>query len=260
VIEIIGSAISSAYSPYQTVWIRYGSHLLLMAVLFTPSRRAKLVYTPRPGMQLFRSLLMFGMPVCFITALGRMPVDMILAIFWVSPLLATLLSVIFLKESVSGPHWLAAIAAFVGVLLILKPDSNLLHWTVLLPLGMALCFSMYLVLTRLMHSEDTLTSLFYTAGGVFCLLSFGLPLFWQPLTLKSGLLMVSIGLIGFLVLYTLDKSLELAPVSVVAPFAYTQPIWLIALAYILVGYLPDGWAIIGMLIVASSAFYLIRKS
>ncbi len=115
-------------------------------------------------------------------------------------------------------------------------------------------------MTRSMHAENTLTSLFYTAGGVFFLLSFGLPFFWQPLTLMSGLLMASIGLLGFAALYALDKSLELASASVVAPIAYTQPIWVVGLSYLLTGQRPSILSIVGVLVIISSGFYLLNKS
>jgi drug/metabolite transporter (DMT)-like permease len=210
-------------------------------------------------MQLLRSFLMFGMPIFFITALYHMSSTNALTIFWVAPLVALGLSSVLLAERISLFYWLTSLASFVGVLLILRPDGDIWHWSVILPLGMAFCFSLYQVMTRMMHDEDTLASLFYTALGVFVILSFGLPFFWQPLTLSSGLLMTAIGLLGFLGLFTLDKSLELAPVSAVAPFAYTQPIWFSGLSYILTGHFPGRAAILGMVIIISSGIYLIIK-
>jgi drug/metabolite transporter (DMT)-like permease len=211
-------------------------------------------------MQLVRSTLMLGMPASFIIAFQRMSLDNLLAIFWLSPLLVMAAAAWWLGEKVSLSRWSAGIACFVGVVLILRPDRGLLHWSALLPLVMALCFGLYLVMTRSMQAEDTLTSLFYTAGGVFFLLSFALPFFWQPLTFKSGLLMASIGLLGFVALYALDKSLELAPAAVVAPFAYTQPIWGVGLSYLLTGHRPSILAIVGTLVIITSELYLLNKS
>lgn len=259
VVEVIGSAISS-YSPYQVVWMRYGTHLLFMLALWGPARKIKLVYTRRPGMQLVRSTLMLGMPACFIMAFHYMSVDNLMAVFWISPLMVMAIAAVWLGETVSLTRWGAAVACFVGTLLIMRPNYGLLHWSAILPIGMALCFGLYLVMTRSMHTEDTLTSLFYTAAGVFFLLSFGLPFFWQPLTLRSGLLMVSIGLLGIAALYALDKSLELAPASVVAPFAYTQPIWVVGLSYLLTGHRPPILTLVGVLVIISSGFYLLNKS
>jgi drug/metabolite transporter (DMT)-like permease len=229
-----------------------------MSALVGLTRKTKLVYTHRPGMQLVRSTLMFGMPAFFILALHRMSLDNVLAIFWISPLIVMAVAVLWLGETVSLPQWGAAIACFAGTLLILKPDYDVLHWSAVLPMGMALCFGLYLIMTRSMHEEDILTSLFYTAGGVFLLLSFGLPFFWEPLTLKSGLLMGSIGILVFVALYALNKSLELAPASAVAPFSYTQPIWVVGVSYLLTGHRPSVLTMVGAFIIISG-LYLFNK-
>lgn len=259
VMEMMGSLLPSTYSPYQTVWMRYATHLLFMLAVLGPRYRGRLVQTPRLGMQLLRSLLMLGMPIFFITALYHMPATEALTIFWVAPLIALGLSSVLLAERTSRLRWLVSLASFVGVLLILRPAGNLWHWSLVLPLGMAFCFSLYQVMTRMMQDEDTLASLFYTALGVFILLSFGLPFFWQPLTLSSGLVMMAIGLLGFLGLFTLDRSLELAPVSAVAPFAYTQPIWMSGFSSVLIGHTPGRAAMLGIVIIISSGIFLIIK-
>jgi drug/metabolite transporter (DMT)-like permease len=256
-IETIGSYIPAAYSPYQTVWALYATHLLFMMAVLGPRYQTKLVYTKRLGMQLLRSLLMLGMPVFFILAAQRMPLKDVLSIFWVSPMMVIAFSAL-LGERVSLTYWAAVIGGFAGVLIVSRPDGGVLQLAVL-PLGMALCFSLYQVMTRMMRAEDTLPSLFYTAGGVFVLLSFGMPSFWQTPTLESALLMVSIGLVGFLGLFTLDKACEMAPASIVAPFAYTQPIWIIILSYLASGQFPGRLAILGVLTIIVSGLYLLLR-
>jgi drug/metabolite transporter (DMT)-like permease len=254
--ETIGNYLPASYSPYQTVWARYGIHLLFMLAVLGPRYRTRLVYTRRLGMQLLRSLLMLGMPIFFILAVQRMPLKDVLSIFWVSPMMVIALSA-FLGERLSLPHWVAVIGSFAGVLIMSRPDSGVLQLAAVLPLGMALCFSLYQVMTRLMCAEDTLASLFYTAGGVFVLLSFGVPSFWQAPTLESILLWVSIGLFGFLGLFTLDRACEMAPASIVAPFAYTQPIWILILSCLVSGQFPGRFAILGVLIIVGSGLYLL---
>jgi S-adenosylmethionine uptake transporter len=72
--------------------------------------------------------------------------------------------------------------------------------------------------------------------------------------------MACIGLVGFLALYALDKALELAPASAIAPLAYMQPIWLILLGTVLLGYLPHTFIILGVVIVIGGQIYLMSKS
>src|SRR4051812_11174339 len=84
-VELVGSA--TGVSAYQVVWTRYGIHLALMALLFGPRQGVKLVRTAQPLREVLCSLLMLGMPLCFIWALSRMAASDALAVFWTAPLL-----------------------------------------------------------------------------------------------------------------------------------------------------------------------------
>jgi drug/metabolite transporter (DMT)-like permease len=240
--------------------MRYATHLLFMMAVWGPRYKTNLVRTPRWGLQLLRALLMLGMPFFFITAIHRMPLDDVLAVFWVAPLMIMGLALLLLGEAARPSQWLVAIACFIGVLMTLQPGSEIWGLRIILPLGMAACYSLYLVMTRMLRHENTLTSLFYTAGGVLVPLSLGLPLFWQDLSLRAGLVMACIGLLGLLALYALDKALEIAPASAMAPLAYMQQIWSILLTTVLLGYLPHAFIILGMIIVISGQLYLMSKS
>jgi drug/metabolite transporter (DMT)-like permease len=90
---------------------------------------------------------------------------------------------------------------------------------------MAFCFSLYFVLTRILYAENTVTNLFYTGLVVSISYSFGLPYFWKSMNIAALLTMSLIGFLGFWCLYFLDKAVERAPTSVLAPFLYAQPIF-----------------------------------
>jgi hypothetical protein len=80
-------------------------------------------------------------------------------------------------------------------------------------------------MTRLLRTEGTATNLLYTALGVFLALGVAAPAFWKPLTVTALVPMVGVGLVGFLGLYALDRSLAQAEVSAVAPFLYLQAVF-----------------------------------
>jgi drug/metabolite transporter (DMT)-like permease len=168
-----------------------------------------------------------------------MPQKNVWAIFWVAPLMAMGLSVLILKERIHWQYWLATIIGLAGIFAIYRPTVRLLtQWTIIFPLGMAFCFSLYLILTRRLRSESTVTNLFYTALVVFLPWSIGLPYFWQRLDIMAFVTMSAIGLLGFLTLYFLDKALGRAPASVLAPFLYSQPIFSMSLSSFLFGQSP----------------------
>ena len=224
-IETIGSLLPAQVSPYEAVWMRYGVHLLVLLVFIGPRHAGRLWRTSRPGAQIGRGLLMLGMPVCFVLSARFVSVTSTWAVFWSAPLLALALAALFLHETVGPLAWLVTAAAFAGELIVLHPHHDLLAPAIVLPLGMALCFALYVLSSRVLREEATAPSLFYTAAAVFVPLSVVLPWFWRPLTWTAGIELVAIGVLGLLLLYCLDKGLELAEVHAVAPFLLAVPLW-----------------------------------
>jgi drug/metabolite transporter (DMT)-like permease len=224
-LEALGRRVPGLYSPYQTVFVRYATHLALMLVMFAPRHGRGLIRTRRPATQWTRSLLMLGMPACFITAVYRMPFDDVWAVFWAAPLGAAGLAMLVLGERIPIRRWLALALGMVGTIIALRPDLATIGTAAGLAVGMAACFALYVVMTRLVRTDGTAANLFYTALGVFLALGVAAPAFWRPLTGSALVPMAGVGLVGFLGLYALDRSLAQAEVSAVAPFLYLQAVF-----------------------------------
>lgn len=231
--EAIVQLVSRKYTLYQVIWVRYAAHVLFLLFVFGPRYGAKLVQTRQPGLQWVRALMMFVMPVSFILAVNTMPAKNIMSIFWLSPLVILLLANFLLGERAGKWSWLAAFVGFTAVLLLFGPNRTVSISGIVLAVLMNVSFGLYFVWTRKLRSERTVTNLFYTAVGVLIPLSLGLPFFWRPMTWTSSLLMILVGLLGFLLLWALDKALEMTTATVLAPFTFTQPLWAIALAFLI---------------------------
>lgn len=231
--EIVIQHIPSGYSLYQVVWVRYATHLLFMLLVFAPRYGIKLVSTHRVGLQLLRAVMMLIMPVSFIIAVEYMPAGNILTLFWLSPLMMIILAIMLLKEQASWQYWVISFVGLACIAILMHPNTSVTAMGIILSLAMGLSFSLYLVMTRMLREESTVTNLFYTAIGVLVPLSLGLPAFWKPLTLQSGLMMALVGLLGFLLLWVLDKALEMTYVSTLAPFLYLEMFWIVALKLII---------------------------
>jgi drug/metabolite transporter (DMT)-like permease len=249
IVEALPALLSQPYSPFEIVWIRYGTHLVLMVCLWGPVKPSALVRTTRTGLHAVRAATMLGMPVAFVLARARMPGDAVMSIFWVEPLVAMLLGVVLLGERVAGRRWSSAAIAFAGVLMMLPPPGLLPRPSWVFPIAMAVCFALYQVLTRMMLEETTAARLFYTALGVWVPLSLGLPWFWRTPTLRDLAVMMSIGVLGYLFLLALDRAVDATPVSGLAPFALAQPIWAVLLRAALRGGVPGPGVVAGVVIV-----------
>jgi drug/metabolite transporter (DMT)-like permease len=217
-IELLGA--HAGVSAYQVVWSRYGFHLAFMLLVFGPRYGTALARSPRLGLQIGRSLLMLGMPLCFVWAASRISAHDAFAIFWVAPLMLP-----FLEQGKDALHLSSLVPVgigWVGAMLISHPSRDLFRSGTVFALGMAACFAWYVVLTWRMRREPIMPKLFHTALWVFVSLSFVVPLIWRPPSGRGLLALIAVGLVGWVALYALDRAVEETPPSLVAPFFYLQ--------------------------------------
>ena len=257
VIEHLGGLVPKGYSPVQTVWSRYLVHLLFMLVVFAPRRRSALVRTRRLGLQISRALLMVGMPACFIMGVALFPVQVVWLISWSCVLLLLALSHLLLREQAAPGLWIAAASGWVGIWIMSGVDLPPVSWRYLAPVGMGFCFALYVVMTRLMHGESTQAKLFHTALWVFLVLSLVVPFQWKMPSPKVLVVYTCIGLSGYLFLFLLDKSIEMAPVSLSAPMIYTVPLWSGIQEIIFTGKPLGRMATAGAFIIAATSAFLV---
>jgi drug/metabolite transporter (DMT)-like permease len=255
--ELAGRFVPHNFKALQVVWVRYGSHLVFMLTAFGPRYRAELIRTHALKLQLIRPVFMIGMPLFFLVGLKFMPYANVWTAFWIAPFVTLVLASIFLQERVSVLQWITIVVGLFGAMAIYQPQPGFFNWTLIFPLGMAFCFSGYLILTRALREEKTVTNLFYTALIVFVPWSLGFFYFWRPLNWTAFFAMAAIGILGFWSLYFLDKAFERAPVSTVTPFLFAEPIFTVILSYFIFGSVPSTIAIVGSLVLTISIVCLI---
>jgi drug/metabolite transporter (DMT)-like permease len=249
-LEIVGASMHRAYSPYEVVWCRYGLHLALMLALFGPRDPLALVRSRRPAFQVARSLLMLVMPASWIMA-GQRGVDVgtMTAALALIPLLVMMFGAVFLRERPANWMWIASTMASAGCVACALPLAGTVARQLLLPLTTAASFSLYVVMTRSLRTETTRANLFYTALGVFVVLSAFIERVWITPDAHDLACLVAIALIGYIGLYALDRCAADAPVGVSAPLAACQiPIGLLLTA--LLGHgkpVPGTWAAVALI-------------
>ncbi len=251
------------YEAPLVVAVRYIVNALLMVVLLTPTHGRKLVRTQRTGLVLVRAACLAGASVFVALALQRMPVAEATATLFLSPLLVVLISGPLLGEAPGVAGWIAAIAGFVGILLIAHPGADLDPVGTTLALCAALLTVGYQLLSRVLATtEDTVPMLFYTAlvGAI----AFGAFLPWSwggaaPTSLQV-LLFFGIGAMGGLGHFLFTAAHRQAPASILAPMMYAQLVWACLLGWAVFGHVPAGMSIAGMCVVAASGILVALKS
>lgn len=224
-VELVAASLLARYTVYQIVWTRYAVHLLLMLALWGWRDPLSLVRTRRPAFQLARSGLMLVMPVSwFVGTQAGVPPDTTMAIFWCSPLMILGAAMLFLGERVPPAAWVLSATGTAGGMLLFAPAPlQAAHpaW-LLAPLAMGLSFALYVVMTRSLRSEPLRANLFYTAFGVFALLTPVLPFVWITPGATDLARLVAVGLLGYLTLLALDRMAAAAPVGTATPLVFLQ--------------------------------------
>jgi len=257
VLDTLSKYLTRFYPINLVVWARFTFHLLFVIVALGPRYGLALVRTARPGAQILRGLLLAIASVLFVSALKYMPLAETSAISFLAPLLVTMMSVFFLKEKVELARWIAVLCGFIGVLAIIRPGSSVFTWAVFLPMGCAVAYAAYQILTRrLAGLESPYTSIFYAGLVGTLLLSAMLPYSWvQPQSNLHIALLVINGMLGGLGHLILIKAFEHAPASRLAPFSYLQLIWVTVIGYLAFGDFPDTWSLVGIAILMASGIY-----
>jgi drug/metabolite transporter (DMT)-like permease len=256
IVEALAAPMFGHISPYQIVWTRYGVHLLFMVAIWGWRDPGSLLRTRRPMYQLGRSLLMLCMPASWIIATQRgVEQGTLMTLFWLAPLLVLAMAHAFLREPVAIRYWIVAIVMFLGVCLIVGPFQITSISDLVFPLAMAGSFGLYVVMTRGLRDETVQANLFYSALGVFCCLTFLMPVIWVTPSMKEFAALVGVGLLGFGALLALDRAVTAAPLSASAPFLYVQIPLTMMFAMLLSQVTPGIRSICGLAFIAAAAVY-----
>ena len=248
------------YPTGQVVWARYVGHVVLAAVILLPRHGRGLLQSQRPGLQILRSLFLFGATCTNFAALQFLQLAETSSILFSTPFIVAMLAIPLLGEHIGPRRWAAIGIGFFGVLIVVRPGLGLVHWAASLSLLCALFGACYQITTRKLAGVDrAVTTQFYSALIGAIAIPPLVPLFWHTPDLKGALLMVCLGALGGFGHWLLILAHRLAPAPILAPFSYVQLLPMILLGYIVFGDFPDHWTLIGAGVVLSSGLYLLYR-
>ena len=242
--------------PAQTIWARYTVQAILVTVLILPKIN---IYgkTKYPKLQFLRSVALMMATTLFFFAFSKLGLAEASAIFNISPVLITLGAFLFLREQIGPRRVIGILVSLLGALIIIRPGSGVFTIYALLPLGAAIFYSTYSLVTRFVGADESpWTSLFYSAiFGAICY-SIYIVFHWNPMSSNALLLTIIIGLFGTAGHICLIRALTLGEASLVAPFIYTNLLFTTIWGLLLFGNFPDFWTIGGALIIVAAGIYV----
>ncbi|WVN42296.1 DMT family transporter [beta proteobacterium MWH-UniP1] len=259
-IDAMGKLVISEVSLLLLVWARYIGQVAISLPLSYRFAGKNFWKSSRPRLQLVRSVLLASTTVLFFSGVQYLPLAEAAAISFTAPIWVALLSAPMLNEQVArSDKWVAAIG-FSGILLIVRPGTDVFHFGALLIGLMAFLNAIFQLLTRKLTEDNPFTTFFYSGlvgaiGASVLLLTVGIEA--MP-SIRQILLLAGIGVFGGLGHLLFVLAFYRAPPATLTPFVYLQMVWAIGLGWLVFATFPDNWSLLGMAVIVGSGLWLVQ--
>jgi drug/metabolite transporter (DMT)-like permease len=272
--------LSSDYPVTQAIVFRciVALPLLLMFVRFETGRFA--LKSRNLAAVVLRGLILLVAYTTYYMALPALPLAEAVALFFISPIIVTLLAALALRETVTAASWLAVIVGFVGVLIILQPGSALFEPAALFSLASAATYALSMIIARKIGGTETASIMAFYQNIVYLLgaaamaaviTQFGsqsaahpsidfLVRPWVWPVPRDALLMAACGVIAAFGAFLLTHAYRSAQAKFVAVFEYTGMIWGPLWGFLFFAEIPRWTTVAGMLLILAAGLYALRTA
>ena len=261
--KLLGGSVALAV----LILVRFGVQAVLLLPLVAISGDGFRLPQGILGWTLLRTVLhITGIGLMF-SALRYLPLADALAIAFVMPFIMLLLGYFVMGEHVGWHRMIACAVGFVGTLLVIQPNFAAVGSPALLPLGVAVVFALFMMVTRKIAKALDPIKLQAISGVQATLILLAIfavaPSLAGPLTFEMTAqtwgLLAGLGLLGTLAHLFMTWSLRFAPASTLAPMQYLEIPIGTAIGYLVFADLPNGLAALGICITVAAGLYIIVR-
>ncbi len=274
--------LSGDYALHEIIFIRSIIGMVVLMAVIVPLEGGWVVLrTKRLPMHILRGLFVVVANMTFFLALAALPLADAVAIFFISPLIITIFSVVFLGETVGPRRWIAVLMGLAGVIVMVRPGSASFQLAALLPLIAAVAYAGLQTLTRKIGNTEKAGTLTFYIQVTFILvgaimgLTVGDGRFagtgdvsldfllreWVWPSNGDWWLLIMLGVSSTFAGYFISQAYRLCEAGLAAPFEYTAMVLAIFWGFFVFGEWPDKIAWIGIsLIIGGGLFMLWREA
>lgn len=258
--DAVLKTLGSSYPAMQVAAMRGLSALPLVCAYVLWRGQARSLLQIRWKLHLTRGVMSVGMLSLFTFALTELPLTEAYTLFFIAPLLITILSIPVLKEKVLPLHWVAIAVGFAGVLIAMRPQgAGFFSLGALAVLASACLYATSAVTARVLSRTDSSVQVvFWTTA----MLSLGAGVLawphWVTIRPEHWWWVAALAVTGFLGGLAITEAFQSGKASAVAPFEYSALAWGVGLDWLLWRTVPDHYTLIGAAIIVASGIYLIR--
>ncbi len=254
--NVLAKWLTTEYPIGEALLIRSGFALILL-LPFIRINDVIALARDNPWLHLLRMALGSIEIACFYIAVSQMQLADVSTFYLAAPILLTAISSVVLGERVGLARWMATLVGFAGVLIALRPSSGALSAPALVGLLGSTLYAIFLAVTRrLRGAPNTMLVMLQLVALMVCGLV-TVPFAWTAPSWGGLGLMMVVGAIGVIGYFCVNRALQLAPASVVAPFQYLSIVWSIALGYLAFGDVPMLPTLVGAIIIMAAGGFIL---
>jgi drug/metabolite transporter (DMT)-like permease len=234
----------------------------------------------RLGRLLLRAGLLFASYTTYYLAIAAIPLAEAVSLFYTAPLFIVALCGPMLQERVGPRRWIAVVVGFLGAVVMCRPGADVIDPAALLSLFSAALYALAQVMARdlgptyrasvMALAQNTVNLVaalaigFVAGDGAYAgathpSLAFLLRAWAMP-TMIDLLLMAVTGVIAAIAIWFLTQAYRIAEANVIAPFEYTSIVWVVLLAYLIWGEVPEPFTVVGGLLIVAAGIYVLRAA
>jgi drug/metabolite transporter (DMT)-like permease len=275
--DLIIKLISGAYPLHQAMTIRSLVAMPVLIAMVEAEGGVKRLFSPRSPLMALRGFINLVSYTAYYLGLAALPIATCVALFFTAPLFITVLSVLTLKETVEPRRWLAVLLGFVGVIIIVRPATDVFEWAALLPVFAGVTYAASQIVARKVGQAEgsatmaTYSNVVFLAGASAMAALFGggdfanedeaslafLVRGWTTPGPTDLILMMSCGVIAAISLTLLSEAYRSAPANQIAPFEYSALCWGVIYGWLVWRELPDAVGWLGTAIIIGAGLYLL---
>src|SRR5579862_614997 len=256
--DALGKFLVATYSVGQLLWLRACAALIVLLPLVW-RQRGEFTRLERPWLQLLRTVLSTLEVAAFFLATVYLPLADVVTYYLACPIFVTALSAIVLREKVGWRRWSAILIGFAGVLIALHPSVRSFSWPALIALCGSMSFAILMLITRSLRNTPDIVMATSQFVGTFLLGAVLAPIGWVTPAPQSLALFAAAGLISVCALMCVNRSLKLAPASVVVPYQYSMIVWAVIFGLVVFGDVPAPATVVGAAIIIGAGLYIFLR-
>ncbi|MBT5194567.1 MAG: DMT family transporter [Rhodospirillaceae bacterium] len=275
--DMLIKTLSGDYPLHQIVFIRAIVALVIVLGLFMPLEGGyHNVRSARWKLHVFRGGCVVVANMSFFVGVAALPLAEATAIFFVAPLIITALSVPILGEKVGVRRWLSVMVGLVGVVIVIRPGSEVFQYAALAPVLAAFAYAFMQITARKLGGTERASTMAFYVQATFVLvcatsgLTIGDGRFaeavdsptllfllraWTVPSQFDGGVMLAVGVLSAFGSYLISQGYRLAEATTAAPFEYIVLPMAIMWGVIVFGDWPDAIALLGILLIVASGLY-----